>query len=115
MLMRPLEEVAVLILQTPRTTAKPSTSTCNTHSRSEMTCSSNGRAASSVEPLPHTLTVVCAQQGSVFAKVLKALEGAQKEPKAPLSDMFTDGKPVPCCVLRHISYELVQQHLCLVV
>ncbi len=28
----------------------------------------------------------------VMLQVLKALEAAQKEPKAPLSDMFTDGK-----------------------
>jgi len=27
-----------------------------------------------------------------MVQVLKALEAAQKEPKAPLSDMFTDGK-----------------------
>ncbi len=30
----------------------------------------------------------------VRMQVLKALEAAQKEPKAPLSDMFTDGKDV---------------------
>ena len=47
-------------------------------------------------------------------QVLKALEAAQKEPKAPLSDMFTDGKAaatnqkmLACCA---ISNHLVHFH-----
>lgn len=38
------------------------------------------------------LAIATYSADSICVQVLRALDAAQKEPKAPLSDLFTDGK-----------------------